>query len=154
MIFEIGHFQQKQQIPQDLEQFIRAWDYWTFEELGEALDTGHYTLFYARTEQAILGVLLVFESLDYCDVIYLFISYKFRRNKVAFHLLKALEKHLRNKGSIHTLFLEVKEQNNPAQRLYESFGMSHIGSRRGYYKDGSNALIYRKELGHYASSSQ
>ncbi len=155
MKFEIKHCREPQQIPKDLEPLVNSWDSWTFKEISEALARSNYTLFYASNEQNILGALFVFESLDYCDIIYLFTSYKFRRNKVALHLLEALESYLQNKDTIHTLFLEVKEQNNPAQRLYESFGMSQIGSRRAYYKDGSNALIYRKELGRtHASNSQ
>lgn len=50
----------------------------------------------------------------------------------------------------HVLFLEVAETNNPAQRLYESFGFRQVGRRKDYYThlDGSReaALVMRRDL--------
>lgn len=43
-------------------------------------------------------------------------------------------------------FLEVRETNLPAIRLYEGLGFAAAGRRRGYYPDGTDARIYRLEL--------
>lgn len=45
------------------------------------------------------------------------------------------------------VLLEVRVDNAPAQRLYERFGFTSIGVRRGYYQPGDvDALVMRLEL--------
>ena len=47
----------------------------------------------------------------------------------------------------HEVLLEVRVDNAPAQRLYERFGFTSIGVRRGYYQPGDvDALVMRLEL--------
>lgn len=43
-----------------------------------------------------------------------------------------------------TFFLEVSSHNSSAIALYESCGFQRIHTRKHYYEDGSDALIYRK----------
>lgn len=42
---------------------------------------------------------------------------------------------------IHWLTLEVRTSNKVAQHLYEEFGFRPVGSRKGYYSDGEDAVI-------------
>lgn len=44
------------------------------------------------------------------------------------------------------LFLEVSAANKAAQALYHRHGFREAGLRRGYYKDGSDAVIMRLDL--------
>ena len=44
-----------------------------------------------------------------------------------------------------SIYLEVKQGNLPALKLYHSFGFQVINSRRNYYKDGSTALVMHLE---------
>jgi ribosomal-protein-alanine N-acetyltransferase len=47
----------------------------------------------------------------------------------------------------HEVLLEVRVDNVPAQRLYERFGFTGIGVRRGYYQPGDvDALVMRRDL--------
>ncbi|GGO55705.1 ribosomal-protein-alanine acetyltransferase [Streptomyces daqingensis] len=47
----------------------------------------------------------------------------------------------------HEVLLEVRVDNAPAQRLYERFGFTAVGVRRGYYQPGDvDALVMRLEL--------
>jgi ribosomal-protein-alanine N-acetyltransferase len=44
-------------------------------------------------------------------------------------------------------FLEVREDNVAARRLYETEGFAQVGRRRGYYDAGRvDAVVMRKEL--------
>jgi ribosomal-protein-alanine N-acetyltransferase len=43
---------------------------------------------------------------------------------------------------IGSCFLEVREDNAHARRLYEHAGFTCTGRRRAYYRDGSDALVY------------
>jgi ribosomal-protein-alanine N-acetyltransferase len=47
---------------------------------------------------------------------------------------------------VQAVFLEVRLDNAPAIALYESLGFTRTGRRRGYYRDGTDALIYVLEI--------
>lgn len=42
---------------------------------------------------------------------------------------------------INTIFLEVRESNQPAIVLYEKMGFEHMGVRKGYYSDPTEDAI-------------
>ena len=44
------------------------------------------------------------------------------------------------------IHLEVKDTNEPAKALYKSYGFKVKGYRSNFYKDGSAALLFVKEL--------
>ena len=46
---------------------------------------------------------------------------------------------------INHILLEVKDNNEPAKAFYKSMGFKTVGNRSNFYKDGSNALILKKE---------
>ncbi len=47
---------------------------------------------------------------------------------------------------VQVCFLEVRMDNAPAIALYERLGFARIGRRRGYYRDGVDALVFAQEL--------
>jgi ribosomal-protein-alanine N-acetyltransferase len=63
-----------------------------------------------------------------------------------------LHLHLRRLAGlgIHTVFLEVDEDNVPACRLYAKAGFDEAARRQGYYRDGATegatALVLRRDL--------
>src|SRR5207302_987278 len=63
-----------------------------------------------------------------------------------------LDLHLRQLATlgIHTVFLEVGEDNAPARQLYRRMGFGEVGRREGYYPDrpgsASAALVLRRDL--------
>ncbi len=46
---------------------------------------------------------------------------------------------------INHIYLEVKDNNEPAKAFYKSMGFKTVGNRSNFYKDGSDALILIKE---------
>ena len=44
------------------------------------------------------------------------------------------------------IYLEVKDTNEPAKAFYKTMGFKSVGNRPNFYKDGSNALIFTKQL--------
>ena len=44
------------------------------------------------------------------------------------------------------IYLEVKKTNEPAKALYKSMDFKIEGNRSNFYKDGSDALIFKKRL--------
>ena len=54
---------------------------------------------------------------------------------------------IKRSSSLRTnqIHLEVKDTNEPAKAFYKSMGFKTIGNRSNFYKDGSDALILKKE---------
>ena len=65
----------------------------------------------------------------------------FRRRGFARALLVEGLERLRD-AEVQVCFLEVRVDNQSAIYLYESLGFSCTGLRRGYYRDGADALIF------------
>jgi ribosomal-protein-alanine N-acetyltransferase len=64
---------------------------------------------------------------------------------------RLLELHLRRLAGlgVHTVFLEVDEDNQPARRLYRRASFAEAGRRKGYYQQpggATAALILRRDL--------
>lgn len=68
-----------------------------------------------------------------------------RRAGLARRLLQESEAELRGHG-ITLLNLEVRVSNAGARSLYEREGWREVGRRPGYYADGEDAVLYRKDL--------
>jgi [ribosomal protein S18]-alanine N-acetyltransferase len=47
-----------------------------------------------------------------------------------------------DREGVQVCFLEVRTDNEPAVKLYESLGFARIGQRSGYYRDGADALVF------------
>lgn len=134
-----------EEIDDSLESLIQRWNYWNFEELCRSLKSGSYTLSAFEKENVCVGVLLTLQNVDTVDIIYLYTDLQFRREGIALKLLQDCEERLKKEKNVHSLFLEVRKDNVPAQKLYNSFGMSLVTERKKYYKDGCDALIFHKE---------
>lgn len=67
-----------------------------------------------------------------------------RRQGIARILIEEGLTHLRRAG-VETCHLEVRT-NNPAIHLYEALGFERTGLRRGYYRDGTDALVMSRKL--------
>ena len=79
------------------------------------------------------------------DMMNLAVAPETRRQGTGRALVLALVDALTEKGS-HSLMLEVRVSNTPAQKLYESLGFSQVGRRPKYYVNPrEDALILRKE---------
>lgn len=61
-------------------------------------------------------------------------------------LLRACEAELAVLG-IRDLHLEVRVSNAAARSLYAGAGWRESGLRKGYYRDGEDAVLYAKRLG-------
>lgn len=61
-------------------------------------------------------------------------------------LLEACQKELSLLG-IRELHLEVRASNTAARALYLRSGWREAGTRKHYYRDGEDALLYAKPLG-------
>lgn len=75
-----------------------------------------------------------------------------RRQGIGRALLSAAEATARAHGA-RRLVLEVREDNQPAARLYERMGFHPFGRYLAFYADRSDALRLEKPLGHVSPDS-
>ena len=79
------------------------------------------------------------------DMMNVAVTADFRRQGIAEKLVTALVEELKAIES-HSLTLEVRASNTPAQALYEKLGFAEVGRRPRYYQNPKeDALILRKE---------
>lgn len=72
------------------------------------------------------------------------VAEEYRRKGIAEALMKEMEQRGRKKD-VTVFFLEVRESNNPARKLYEKAGYEQIGIRKNFYeKPSENAIIMSK----------
>jgi len=69
-----------------------------------------------------------------------------RRQGLGQALVEAGLERLRTVGEIEVCHLEVRVDNHSAIAVYGALGFAPTGRRRGYYRDGTDALIYTKTL--------
>ena len=69
----------------------------------------------------------------------------FRRAGHGRRLYRQFTTAARHRGA-QRLFLEVREDNDPARRLYAAVGLQEIGIRPRYYPDGCAAVLYESAL--------
>ena len=79
------------------------------------------------------------------DMMNVAVTADFRRRGIGEILVNALVEELKALES-HSLTLEVRASNTPAQALYEKLGFKEVGRRPKYYQNPrEDALILRKE---------
>ncbi len=83
-----------------------------------------------------------------CELEFVFVSPKARRQGIGRTLIQSLFVWARGLGS-QDVWLEVRESNMCALRLYQQCGFSIVGRRPGYYADPpEDAVLMRGRAGH------
>ncbi len=86
------------------------------------------------------GFVLGWRSADEAEILTLAVEKGFRGQGLGRALVVALLDRLLA-GGVRRVSLEVRSSNAPALALYTSLGFSQAGVRRGYYRDGEDALV-------------
>ena len=97
------------------------------------------------SRDGLAGFVLVRMALDEAEILTIAVHPDARRSGAGRQLMDALDAALREAG-IERVFLEVSTQNVAARALYDRTGYSQVGLRRGYYSDGTDALVLEKTL--------
>ncbi len=101
----------------------------------------------AKANNEIAGFIIaqveVEETLQYGHIITVNVAPNYRRKHIATTLLHEIERLLKQK-SITECHLEVREDNHPALKLYQSLGYQTIGKLERYY--GKKHGFYLKKM--------
>ncbi len=100
----------------------------------------------AELNGIIAGYISARHIADECHLLNMAVRPDYRRYGIATMLLKNIIEKLRDSGC-RFFFLEVRESNYAARRLYEKFGFKIIDLRKNYYVyPDDNAVIMMREL--------
>lgn len=130
--------------------FADPWSAQTFwSELAGVPDTRHYLV--AEQDGALAGYAGLFVAGNRADVQTVGVARAHQGRGVGAVLLQALFDEAIRRRTTEVL-LEVRIDNEAAQRLYARFGFERIGVRRGYYQPGNvDGVVMRRRLSADAS---
>jgi ribosomal-protein-alanine N-acetyltransferase len=99
-----------------------------------------------RADGTLAGYVIAWHVLDEAELANLAVDPATRRAGVGAQLLDSALDEARQRGTSR-VYLEVRESNVAARRLYASRGFAEIGRRKKYYRSPEeDALILRREL--------
>ena len=106
--------------------------HWTREQYGRLVETG--IVLVAEDGGNISGFLCAKHVAGDWEIENMVVAKQGRRRGLGGALLDELLRRARNDGGA-AVWLEVRESNHPARRLYEKHGFRETGRRGGYYRD-------------------
>jgi ribosomal-protein-alanine acetyltransferase len=119
-------------------------DPWSAEAFRATLDTPGAAGFVAEGDHELVGYILSLNAGRVAEVLNVAVAPEHRRRGLARRLLDRAVAGLEAEG-VREMFLEVRESNAGALRLYEGAGFGRIGRRRAYYrKPAEDALVLRR----------
>ena len=118
-------------------------DYWSLDLIkSEIIEKKYSRVTVIELKKKIIGYIFQRKIYDENHIINLAIDIPYQhRGYGKFLLMKILEKD----DNDTNVFLEVKEANLPAVKLYIDLGFEEVDRKEGYYSDGSNAIFMLKK---------
>lgn len=121
-------------------------DGWSENAFEQALGNPNALIFAAVCGGEVVGFLNGSYVLDEAELLNIAVSEKSRKSGIAGMLVTAFEDELRKLG-VKTVYLEVRESNAPARKLYEKHGFTQNGLRKNYYRSpAENAVLMVKMI--------
>ena len=120
-------------------------NFWTHNILESELKSKNSYFIVATIDDKIVGFAGLKIVLDQSDVMNIVVRKDQRQNGIGSIMLEYLIEYSKSLN-LKTITLEVNENNLSAIRLYNKFNFDHIGIRKKYYRDNSDAIIMSKQL--------
>lgn len=118
---------------------------YNLNDFKDAIDSNNYVIYGLLDNNKLIGYIYYSKSIDEGEIYQLGIKKEYQNNKLGELLLNKSLLELKKEG-IKNIFLEVRDNNNPAISLYKKIGFNQIYIRKKYYDNNIDALIYKKEL--------
>jgi len=112
---------------------------WSATNLKEDLSKSGATVLDSEKSGVFAGHAVAWMIAGDLEIMTIAVHPDYRRQGIGGALLAAL---LASEGH-NSAFLEIRESNKAAMRLYQKSGFEIIGRRTAYYRDGEDALLMR-----------
>ena len=114
---------------------------WTKRLFEETLISPISSSFIMKKNRATLGYIILYSVADEAHILNIAVHPQYRGKGCASSLIKHVLDYFEEKD-VHDFFLEVREGNIGAIRLYKRFGFEKIGKRKKYYSEtNEDALV-------------
>jgi len=131
-----------------LEERLFGSDAWSVESVEEELTGAGRLALVGCIDHEVVAYLVTMEAGDAVDLLRVGVDPAWRRCGVAGVLLDLALEHARGAAvPPDAMLLEVSADNTGAQAFYADAGFTEISRRRGYYRDGTDAVVLRLPLG-------
>jgi ribosomal-protein-alanine N-acetyltransferase len=107
-------------------------DAWSERDLSDCVRTG-VPFLVAEQNGSIIGYVIAHHALDEAEILNLGVAPARQRRGIGRALVQGMLALLRQQG-VAKVFLEVRESNGAARRLYGALGFALVGRRRDYYR--------------------
>jgi len=115
---------------------------WTKRLFEETLISPISSSFIMKKDRETLGYIILYSVADEAHILNIAIHPQYRGKGYASSLIKHVLDYFEEKRDVHEFFLEVREGNMGAIRLYQRFGFEKIGKRKKYYSEtNEDALV-------------
>jgi len=122
-------------------------DPWSLKSFSDSLKHEFVRLNVLEDDGAVVGYSVVWMSSVECELANLAVDPARRGAGLGTMLLDALLQQAHDEGVL-VMFLEVRDANAAARRLYASRGFHEVGRRPNYYNNPvEDALVLRRDLG-------
>ena len=119
---------------------------WTREGFFTFLTREDAMFLVVEEKEQILGYCGLLMVLDEGDITNVAVRPDYRKQGIADAILTAVFSEAQKRGA-RTIYLEVRESNVPAQKLYEKHGFVSCGIRKNFYrKPTENAIVMSCDL--------
>jgi len=122
----------------DISSFTLPWPERSFR--FEVTDNPAARCWVAELDGRVVGILVLWLIVDEAHIASLATHPDFRRQGIAKQLLVVALDKAYTEGA-RTAFLEVRDGNEAARRMYQKFGFEEVGRRERYYKDNNEDAI-------------
>jgi ribosomal-protein-alanine N-acetyltransferase len=120
-------------------------DAWSATELDGCLSLPVYKSFLLEDGSNIIGYACLLTVYEDAEILNIAVAPEFRKRGYGLSLMHKMLTMAKQSGA-QSVFLEVRESNEPAKNLYRSLGFEEYGLRKNYYPDGENAILMTKRI--------
>lgn len=116
-------------------------DPWSYDSFIVPFKSDISAVYAVKSGEAIIAYSIVNMIEDEAEILNFAVIPEMRKQGIGRMLLSGIIESCRNNG-IENFYLEVRESNVPAIRLYESFGFEKYNFRKNYYRNPTeNAVL-------------
>ena len=123
-------------------------DPWSEESIRDNVRSDNYLIMGAFEDEDLLGYVIYMLLLEEAELLRIAVKEEARNKGIATSLLDVMINKTRDEvKEVKSLFLEVRENNTAARKLYEKTGFVEVGMRKNYYSNPTeNAVLYKMEI--------
>ena len=122
--------------------FSTAWDR---DTINDKINRGEFLYWVYEQDDKIVGYLAIQKTLNELHILGIGVLKDYRNQSIARNLTEKLISYFEI-SQFEKILLEVRESNQAATNLYQSFGFKQYGVRKNYYVNEDAKLFQREKI--------